>query len=299
MVLKQLDADQTRVTTADTRSPQAPKEASLVQIYGPNLGQRYVIEKPETNIGRDADCDIVLDSDNVSRAHARLLGDGKSVQLQDLGSTNGSLVNDREVKQHVLNNGDLIKIGSVVLKFISSGNAEALYHETIYRMTINDGLTGVANRRYFEDFLEREFARAIRYERPLSVALFDLDHFKKINDTYGHLAGDYVLRRVANTVLTTIRREELLARYGGEEFGIIMPERSLERAVRFGEKVRELIESTQFTFDTDVIEVTASVGVATLSDSVHSQQGLIKAADSALYRAKRRGRNQVCGAEKE
>ena len=289
--------EQTRVTSADSRRIEAPKEASLIQIYGPNLGQRYVIDKDELTIGRDASCDIILDSDNVSRRHAHILTRDDGVHFGDLGSTNGSLVNDGEIKEKLLQNGDLIKIGSVMLKFISSGNAEALYHETIYKMTIHDGLTGVPNRRYFEEFLEREFARAIRYERPLSLSLFDIDHFKKTNDNFGHLAGDYVLRRLANTVSSVVRREECFARYGGEEFGVIMPERGLDRAVRFAEKIRKIAEGTQFRFDDDLIPVTVSVGVSTLDKTVKTQQELVRSADEALYRAKREGRNRVCAAE--
>ncbi len=272
----------------------APKEASLVQIYGPSLGSRYVLDKAEITIGRDASNDIVLDNVNVSRAHARLLCHDGRVVLADLGSTNSSAVNDQEITNAELRNGDIVKIGSVILKFLTGGNAEALYYEEIYRLTISDGLTGVPNRRSFDDFLEREFARAKRYERPLSLGMFDLDHFKLVNDHHGHLAGDYVLGRLASTLRTLVRREQLLARYGGEEFAIVMPETQLEKAEMFGEKVRSLVESTSFVFDGATIPVTVSMGLATLTTGIEDQMQLVKAADAALYEAKRLGRNRVC-----
>jgi len=272
----------------------APKEASLVQIYGPSLGSRYVLDKAEITIGRDASNDIVLDNVNVSRAHARLLCHDGRVVLEDLGSTNRSAVNDQGITNADLRNGDIVKIGSVILKFLTGGNAEALYYEEIYRLTISDGLTGMPNRRSFDDFLEREFARAKRYERPLSLGMFDLDHFKLVNDHHGHLAGDYVLGRLASTLCTLVRREDLLARYGGEEFAIVMPETRLEKAEMFGEKVRSLVESTSFVFDGATIPVTVSMGLATLTTGIEDQIQLVKAADAALYEAKRLGRNRVC-----
>jgi two-component system, cell cycle response regulator len=273
--------------------PSAPTEASLIQISGPSLGTRYVIEKAELTIGRDASNDIVLDNENVSRAHARVLNQGTRILLEDLGSTNGSAVNDQDVATIELRNGDIVKIGSVILKFVSGGNAEALYHEEIYRLTIHDGLTGTSNRRSFDEFLEREYARAKRYERPLSLALFDIDHFKNVNDKHGHLAGDYVLRRMASKVKALVRREELIARYGGEEFAIVMPETRLEKAQMFGEKVRALVETTEFEFDNQKIPVTVSVGIATINASFENEIALIKAADGALYEAKNAGRNTV------
>ena len=270
-----------------------PKEASLVQIYGPSLGQRYVIDAQEIILGRDSRSEIVIDSDTVSRSHARIYVQGNRVYVEDLKSTNGTRVNDLEVNACVLQNGDHLKVGSVIFKFITGGNAEALYHEEIYRMAIVDGLTGVPNRRYFEEFLERELARAIRYQRPLALAVIDADHFKQVNDNFGHLAGDYVLRLMAKIATETTRREELFARYGGEEFVLVMPEKSPEQALQYTEKLRALIESTHFEFDGETIPVTVSIGLANLVPDIRSVSGFVQAADSALYEAKSGGRNQV------
>ena len=273
-----------------------PKNSSLVQIYGPNLGQRYIIDQPKISLGRDESNDIVLADENVSRHHAEIIV-GDEITLVDQESTNGSRVNDDEIRKAVLANGDLIQIGSFILKYISSGNAEAIFHETIYNMTITDGLTEVANRRKLEEFLERELAGAIRHKRPLSVAVIDADHFKAVNDNFGHIAGDYVLRRIAHVIQGVIRKDELFARYGGEEFVIVMPESTLEQSSMLAEKVRKLIEETKFTFEEHTIPVTVSVGVANHYSKLQDVDAFIKAADEALYRAKETGRNRVCNHE--
>ena len=288
-----IEEDKTQVSNV-APAEDAPKEASLIQIYGPNLGQRYVIDRPEIKIGRDASNDIVIDSDTVSRSHARLFVLNKRVLVKDLKSTNGSRINDEEVDQKELRNGDQLKIGSVIFKFIAGGNNEAFYHEAIHRLAIEDGLTGVANRRYFDEFLERELARAIRYKRPLAVAILDADHFKSINDTYGHLAGDHILQTLARVASETTRREELFARYGGEEFVLVMPEKSPEQAAQYAEKLRSLIETTAFEFEGQKIPVTVSIGVANLSNKIRSVSSFAQEADRALYEAKETGRNRVC-----
>ena len=164
-------------------------------------------------------------------------------------------------------------------------------------MTICDGLTGIANVRHLDEFLDREFARSRRHGRDLCVLMMDLDHFKNINDEFGHLTGDFVLRELAGLLAQRVRREELLARYGGEEFVVVMPSTTLQQGATLGEKIRSLIESTDFEFENRKIPVTVSVGVATLQESVKSVDSFIHSADEALYKAKDQGRNQVCIAE--
>src|SRR5204862_137857 len=136
----------------------------------------------------------------------------------------------------VLRDADFLKIGAAIFKFLSGTGVEASYYEEIYRMTIVDGLTGAYNKRYFLEFLEREIARCARYRRPLSLLMFDIDHFKAINDKHGHLTGDYVLRELSRRLLARVRREELLARYGGEEFAAVLPETDLNGARTFAEQ---------------------------------------------------------------
>ncbi|HEY3445948.1 MAG TPA: GGDEF domain-containing protein [Myxococcales bacterium] len=271
------------------------RNAALVVIYGEDLGRKYDLERNTTVIGRSSKCDIQVDQDSISRNHAKIVLDGKSASVSDMGSTNGTFVNDEAVEGAMtLRNGDFIKIGRTIFKYIAGGNIEGQYHEEIYRLTTVDGLTQIFNKRYFLETLEREVSRCHRYGRALTLAMIDIDHFKKINDTYGHLAGDYVLKMLASAVKTKIRREDVFARYGGEEFALILPEVEIVGAVSTAEKVRKVVEKQRFTFEDQVIPVTISLGVAAISNTINEVQTLLKAADEKLYDAKQSGRNKVC-----
>ena len=268
----------------------AAKNACLVVIYGLELGRKYDLDTSTIIVGRSSKSDIQIDQESVSRSHAKILNTGKNIILRDLGSTNGTYVNDQLVDEYVLRDGDFIKIGRTIFKFLSGGNIENAYHEEIYRLTTVDGLTQVFNRRYFLEQLEREVSRAKRYRRDLSLIMFDIDRFKDINDSYGHLAGDYVLKQLATVVKGKIRKEDIMARYGGEEFVIILPEIDAPNALNFAEKVRKIVEKAAFRFEDTRINVTVSVGVASLDDGDDSSS-LIKRADDRLYDAKASGRN--------
>jgi len=182
----------TRITKVQVVKPaKEAGEACLVLIYppGPDMGKRFPLSRSEIVLGRGADCDIQVDRDSVSRRHARVFKSGDAWTVEDLQSTNGSYVNDVQVTRSVLRDADFVKIGAAIFKFLSGSGIEASYHEEIYKMTIIDALTGAHNKRYFLEFIEREIARCARYRRPLSLLMFDIDHFKAINDTYGHLVG--------------------------------------------------------------------------------------------------------------
>ncbi len=271
----------------------APNQAALVVIYGLDLGKKYNLDKETTIIGRSAKSEIQVDQESVSRNHAKIVVEGSGLVLKDLGSTNGTYVNDQVVDELRLRDGDLIKIGRTIFKFLSGGNIENAYHEEIYRLTTVDGLTQVFNKRYFMENLEREMSRCQRYGRELSLLIFDIDHFKNINDTYGHLAGDHVLKQLAEAVKANIRREDFLARYGGEEFAIILPEIEREHARVMAEKVRALVEAERFEFEKVTIPVTVSVGVAAHSEAITEALDFIREADKHLYEAKKAGRNRV------
>ena len=268
------------------------KDACLVVIYGLELGRKYNLDQANVIIGRSSKSDVQIDQESVSRNHAKIINTGKSIILRDLGSTNGTYVNDQLIDEYVLRDGDFIKIGRTIFKFLSGGNIENAYHEEIYRLTTVDGLTQISNKRFFMETLEREIARGVRYQRPLSLVMFDLDHFKVINDTYGHLAGDYVLKQLATVIKGKIRREDILARYGGEEFAIVLPEIDGNNALQFAEKVRKLVEKAPFKFEDTKIAVTVSVGLATCNDA-DDAANLIKRTDEKLYEAKGAGRNCV------
>jgi two-component system, cell cycle response regulator len=293
-----MSGNETRVTKISRLSDRiaTSTDSCLVQICGPELGKRYVLDDDELTIGRDVKNTVVVDLDNVSRRHAKItLREGMHFVV-DLESTNGTYLNDREVLEETpLRSGDYVKVGGSIFKFLSGGNIESLYHEEIYQLTIVDGLTSIHNKRYFLDFLEREMGRCHRYNRALSMLMFDIDRFKQINDTHGHLAGDYVLRELAMAVRQRIRKEECFARYGGEEFAAVMPEAGSENARRFAEKLRKMIEDKPFQFEGKNIPVTVSIGVADMTADLTEPLQFIKVADANLYRAKKGGRNRVVG----
>jgi two-component system, cell cycle response regulator len=289
----------TRITKISQAPPkQRTGDACLVLIYppGPEMGKRWTLSEREIILGRGTDCDVQIDRDSVSRRHARVFQVDGEWQVEDLGSTNGSYINDRPIRRAPLGDNDFLKIGSAIFKFLSGNGVETSYYEEIYRMTIIDGLTGAHNKRYFMEFLEREIARCARYERPLSLLMFDIDHFKAINDTHGHLTGDYVLKEMAGRLLGRVRKEELLARYGGEEFAAVLPETDHSGAMKFGEQIRSIVANKPFEYEGDVLNITISVGVATTSGSDPLDPlEFIRIAGENLYRAKNEGRNRVVG----
>jgi diguanylate cyclase (GGDEF)-like protein len=275
-------------------------EACLVYIYptGPLMGRRYPLARDPVVIGRSDDCAIPNNDGSVSRHHARVevRQDGR-YHVTDLGSTNGTFVNNAIKVESPLQDGDYLRIGNCIYRFLGGGNLEAEYHEEIYRLTVLDPLTGVPNRRHFQEFVDREVARAARHHRPLALALIDIDHFKAINDSMGHLAGDLTLRQLASSVGGTIRRDELFARYGGEEFAIVLPELDEAQAVAVGERVRRTVADQDFAFGGRRYKVTVSVGVAATSGGEAVQTAdLLRRADDMLYKAKAAGRNRVCPA---
>ncbi len=276
----------------------APQHGSacLVTIYGHDLGRRVALDGlSPTVVGRGETCDVVVDMDNVSRRHCEVqrAQNGAHV-IVDLRSTNGTFVNNDEIQgPRELKNGDLIKVGGTIFKYLDGESVEGLFHEEIYKLTIFDGLTEIYNKRYFLEFLEREMSRCQRYGRTLSMMMMDIDHFKRVNDDFGHIAGDYVLREIAGVVRAKVRREECFARYGGEELALVMPEAELVKVRAFAEKIRATVEQHRFVFEGRDIPVTLSIGVAQMTDATHEPAAFIQAADERLYQAKHQGRNQV------
>ncbi|MFI5301424.1 MAG: diguanylate cyclase [Polyangiales bacterium] len=284
----------TVVAAPSHASAPAGANGYLVIIYGADLGRRVVLEGNPLEIGRSVKCELVLDQESVSRKHARITWDGVRYKLSDLGSTNGSYVNDEPItSERTLRDGDQVKIGRTILKFMTGDNIETSYHEEIYRLMTFDGLTQIHNKRHFHETIDREVSRSIRYERPMSLVVFDIDHFKRVNDTHGHLAGDALLRQLAALVRGRIRREDIFARVGGEEFAVLLPEIEAPGARLFAETVRKAVESATFHFEDVAIGVTLSLGVAQLKPAYSTGDLLYKAADEALYAAKQNGRNRV------
>jgi two-component system, cell cycle response regulator len=287
----------TRVTALDELKFGHSGQQCLVVIHAPqqaDLGRRFVIEKEVTTIGRGRDNDVVLPSDCVSRRHARIEQRDGQIHLVDLASTNGTYVNDepRPVRDRKLQRGDQIKIGDTIFKHLAGTDVELQYHEVIFRMAVTDGLTGLSNRKQLDTFLQEEVARARRHGREMAVLMIDIDHFKSINDTHGHLTGDTVLRGVAMLLQKRLRPVDRFGRYGGEEFCAILPETSMASAVMIAEELRTIVASHVFLADEGKLRVTVSVGVSGLREDMQPVD-LYRVADERLYAAKRAGRNRV------
>jgi two-component system cell cycle response regulator len=289
-------ATETWVTAPDRLISTTRRDACVVHIYpvGPGMGTRYALGDAPMVLGRGNDCDIRINDHSVSRRHARIQPGADGYYAVDLQSTNGTFVNDVPASICKLKDGDYLRVGNCIYRFLAGGNVEAEYHEEIYRLTIIDALTDIHNKRYLLEFLDRELSRSARYSRPLALILFDLDRFKSINDELGHLGGDFTLREVASCVKTCVRKEELFARYGGEEFVIVLPETNLEGALVVAERVRSMVEQRGFLYEGKAYPVTVSVGVSvTNGDRPLTPFELIGEADEKLFRAKRQGRNRV------
>jgi diguanylate cyclase (GGDEF)-like protein len=267
--------------------------AQLVVIFGADLGKRIEIADRAIEIGRAPSCDIPIDHESVSRRHARILRKGDAYWVEDLGSTNGTFVNDGRVAARDLASGDQLKIGRTIFKFLTGSNVEASYHEEIYRLMTFDGLTGIYNKRYFHEALEKEASRAKRYVRDFSLIMFDVDHFKQKNDAFGHVAGDRILRELAVAVRGKLRSEDVVARVGGEEFVVLAPEVGMAGAREAAEKIRRTVEATEFRFEGRAIPTTVSVGVASWMGPEDRPDAIYGRADAALYAAKNAGRNRI------
>ncbi len=273
-------------------------EACLIIIRGTPQGHRFFLTQPEMTLGRDASADITINDQSISRKHAKITKDpGGKIYVTDLGSANGSLINDKKLapnEPRPLAKEDMIKLGSTVMKFLPQGELETLYLGNLGDAAHTDALTKIYNKRYLMEVLEVEFKRAKALHTDFSILFFDLDHFKKVNDTHGHDAGDYVLKEFANLVRTNhIRPKDVFARYGGEEFILLLANTGVKDATDIAERVRSAIETHAFIYEGKRLAVTSSMGVAELKTGIESANSLLKQADQALYAAKNSGRNRV------
>lgn len=267
----------------------------LIILAGDNVGEMIPLKHDENVIGRSQTATIRINDAGISRRHAKFTIAGGDVLVEDLQSANGTLVNaDPVVSPRVLKDGDKITLGSTtILKFTYSDELEISFQRKMLEAALRDGLTGAFNKRYLMDRLATEFAFALRHKTPLSLIMLDVDHFKKVNDTYGHPAGDEVLVKLARVVHETIRKEDVFARYGGEEFAVLCRSVDTKNARILAERLRERIAAAGVEYEGDKIVVTASFGIAELAPATDTPEKLIAAADAALYSAKQAGRNCV------
>ncbi len=268
--------------------------AYLIVIAGTQVGEMILLQET-TVIGRGVEADVRLVEDKMSRRHCRLVVENGLTYLEDLGSSNGTYLNGARVTRQKLNDGDKIQIGeTTILKFTYNDSLEETFQKQMYDSALRDGLTKIFNKKYFEDRLRTEFAFSARHRMALSLILFDIDHFKKVNDTRGHLAGDKVLAQLAEQVAKMVRTEDVFARVGGEEFAVLCRHTDASNAEILAERIRAAVEQLSIMFNNERIAITISIGVAMIPDArVLDAEGFISMTDEALYEAKRTGRNRV------
>lgn len=271
-------------------------QAYLIVISGPHVGRMYKVDKESITMGRSPKVDLQLNDVGVSRQHARIQNQGDRVFVEDLQSANGTYINGRRVTaDYQLQDGDKITLGTTtILKFTYHDKLDEDFQRQMFDAALRDGLTGAYNKKYLMNHLRSELSYALRHGSPLSVLMFDVDHFKNTNDTYGHLAGDRILARLAKIAMDSIRSEDTFARYGGEEFTIVCRGINIEQCARLGNRIRKTVDQTDFVYEGQNIPVTISVGVSGVPGvPAQTPEDLIGAADEALYAAKDAGRNRV------
>jgi two-component system cell cycle response regulator len=285
------------LSSAPTDAPQSGLRTVLTMVNGLNAGQVFTVERGETTIGRGRDADVRIDDVGISRIHARVVRteDGRHL-LEDLQSTNGVFVNAQRIERVVLASGDRVQIGpAIVLRYALVDAEEAALARQLYETSTRDPLTSVYNRRYLTERLTAEVAYAHRHQTRLSVILIDLDHFKRVNDDHGHLAGDAVLRGVSEAIGRQTRTEDVLARYGGEEFVVIVRGIEHKNVAVFAERLRRAVELLETPWKPSPLRVTVSLGVASLDECEKKApvDALLSLADERLYRSKDEGRNRA------
>lgn len=271
-------------------------QAFFLVLTGQEIGRLLRIGKSKVSFGRDYSCTFPIEDEEVSRRHAEAISEAGGVYLYDLKSTNGTLVNGRRIHRRRLKNNDKIQIGGfTVFKFIFQDELESHFNEDLYNMASRDPLTKVYNKKHFHDRLSADFSHARRHKDFLSLIMIDIDNFKKINDTHGHIAGDALLYELVQLLLGQLRKEDILARFGGEEFILLLRSTDLESAIVVAEKLRKKIETFFFPMDKGKLKVTISMGIANFTgDNFKSADEMMIRADHQLYQAKMKGKNRVC-----
>jgi diguanylate cyclase (GGDEF)-like protein len=264
----------------------------LIVVSGMMLGLQIELREEAVTIGRASECALSLQHPSVSRHHCEISRDGNRYFLEDLGSTNRTYLNGKAIRREELHDGDQISVGNNAIKFFTGSSLEAKYHDELIDLAIYDSLTGFYNRRHFRTLLDEEIDRA-KGTVPISVLMMDLDHFKDINDRYGHLVGDQVLTSAAQIMRTSAPAEAPFGRLGGEEFALILHGKTLNESIAFAESLRKAIESKPIETRDQRLPITISIGVAQTNEKFKNSAELLSAADDRLYRAKQAGRNRV------
>ena len=275
---------------------EAAAKPVLTVLTGGMSGQLFKVTKGVAVIGRAVNAEVKIEDDGISRTHARIRSETGKAWVEDMGSRNGTFVNGTKIAAPTeLREGDKIQVGrSTVLRFGFQDNLDESFHENLLSSALRDGLTKLFNKRYFVERLDSELKFALRHQTAVSLLMLDLDYFKKINDSLGHLAGDAVLVAMSGQLVRAVRNEDVVARFGGEEIAVILRAINIENAVLMADRLRRLVEQTIVPFDGKELRATVSIGAAGFpSTPVKTPDQLVEAADKALYRAKHAGRNRV------
>jgi two-component system cell cycle response regulator len=285
------------VNLQDIKTPrkQAKDRHLLVRVRGAELGRVTLLSPEKVRVGRSQDSELWLSDDGVSRRHAHLQREGDTYVVEDESSANGTFVAGVKITRHELRDGDIIQFGpTAVFRYTLSDESQEALLRQLYDASVTDALTGAHNREHFDTQLRAELSYARRHNTDVSLVIFDADHFKKVNDTYGHQVGDAVLMQLANVVRGTVRSEDVFARYGGEEFALVLRGIDIEGCGAVADRLRERIAALKIKTDRGELSVTVSAGCASLSTTEDkTPEGMIAVADRRLYGAKHAGRNRV------
>ncbi len=268
--------------------------ASLVLIHPPmpEIGLRRPLLKDVVVVGREDNADLTVGRGSISRRHAELRkGPDGEWCVADMGSTNGTYLNDVEVDDAELEDGDHVQFGDAIFKFVLADSAS--YHDKVYAVTVLDGITSIYNQRFFFGHLEKQMAKAQRVKSDMAMIMIDIDWFADLNEERGELCGDSVLRAIARRISLQAKSEYLSARIGGEEFAVFMPGAELDDALDLAESIREAVDCESFSFEGNDFEVSVSVGVAASAEGELSARQLVAEAQKQLTAAKENGRNCV------
>lgn len=271
---------------------------AVVVLVGPvgYVGKQWLITRNDMTIGRSVETEVYISDSSLSRSHAKFEVSGNDIYIIDLGSTNKTIVNGAVLPQMTkrkLFNNDQIKIGNIILKFLEKGNLESITNQQVFEKAQKDALTGAYSKGALLEKGPEAVKRSEVLNEPLSVITFDIDHFKKINDTLGHPGGDYVLKELGQLMhAKLVRANDYFARFGGEEFVIILQATTLKTAQEVAERIRATVESHPFTFEGKKIKVTISIGVSSVIQNDNWEK-IYNRADQALYQSKQSGRNKV------
>jgi len=291
----------------DAKSAQKERRPALVSLRGELMAVPIPLERDAVIIGRAIEADVRLNDSRASRLHARITSelDPKTnatiYRITDLGSTNGTLVNGELITDASLNDGDKIIIGDHLFRFDMLDEIDREFQQQIHRLIAHDELTGLLTSKSFFSELRREAARAEAESRPFCVLMMDLDYFKEVNDTYGHLVGSKTLEETGRVIKEALRAGDVASRFGGEEFAAFLLDANYAQGLIAAERVRVAVAEELFPVtrmdspgSQSTHRITISIGVAAYPDDATDPIHLVELADSALYRAKRSGRNRIC-----